>query len=32
VRTRENGVSFGFLYAPPVDTIRRELRGGDRQP
>ncbi|MBV0881701.1 sterol desaturase family protein [Noviherbaspirillum sp. L7-7A] len=32
VRTRENGVSFGFLYAPPVDAIRRQLRGGDRQP
>lgn len=26
VKTRENGVSFGFLYAPPLDDIREELR------
>ena len=27
VRTREGAVSFGFLYAPPVERLRRELRG-----
>lgn len=26
VRTREGAVSFGFLYAPPVRRLRRELR------
>ncbi|GIZ52724.1 sterol desaturase family protein [Noviherbaspirillum aridicola] len=26
VRSREGGVSFGFLYAPPVETVRRQLR------
>jgi len=26
VRSRENGVSFGFLYAPPLDSIRTQLR------
>lgn len=26
VRTRDGGVSFGFLYAPPLDAIRSELR------
>jgi beta-carotene 3-hydroxylase len=26
VRTREGAVSFGFLYAPPVQTVRRQLR------
>ncbi|SNT24781.1 beta-carotene 3-hydroxylase [Noviherbaspirillum humi] len=26
VKTRENGVSFGFLYAPPVEQLRAELR------
>lgn len=25
VRDREGGVSFGFLYAPPVETVRRQL-------
>ncbi|WP_334187912.1 beta-carotene hydroxylase [Noviherbaspirillum sp.] len=27
VRTREGAVSFGFLYTPPVDALRNELRG-----
>lgn len=32
VRTRENGVSFGFLYAPPLDKIRARLpRQGPRR-
>lgn len=26
VRTREGAVSFGFLYAPPVQKVRRQLR------
>jgi beta-carotene 3-hydroxylase len=26
IREREGGVSFGFLYAPPVETVRRQLR------
>lgn len=26
-RTREGGISFGFLYAPPVEHLRRQLRG-----
>jgi beta-carotene 3-hydroxylase len=26
VKTREGGVSFGFLYAPPVETVRAQLR------
>ena len=25
-KTREGGISFGFLYAPPVDRLRRQLR------
>ena len=25
-RTREGGISFGFLYAPPVDRLRQKLR------
>jgi beta-carotene 3-hydroxylase len=29
VKSREGGVSFGFLYAPPVEGIRRELRSRD---
>ncbi|MDQ3245822.1 MAG: sterol desaturase family protein [Pseudomonadota bacterium] len=27
VRTRGGAVSFGFLYAPPVDRLRAKLRG-----
>jgi len=27
VRAREGAVSFGFLYAPPVRQLRRQLRG-----
>jgi len=27
VRGREGAVSFGFLYAPPVKSLRRRLRG-----
>ena len=30
VRTREGAVSFGFLYAPPVRRLRRELRGREK--
>lgn len=32
VRGREGCVSFGFLYAPPVEALRRQLRetGGQR--
>jgi beta-carotene 3-hydroxylase len=26
VKTREGAVSFGFLYAPPVDVVREQLR------
>lgn len=26
MKTREGGVSFGFLYAPPLDVVRRQLR------
>lgn len=26
MKTREGGVSFGFLYAPPLDKVRRQLR------
>ncbi|NEX59598.1 sterol desaturase family protein [Noviherbaspirillum galbum] len=26
VHTREDGVSFGFLYAPPVETLKQELK------
>jgi beta-carotene 3-hydroxylase len=26
VKTREDGVSFGFLYAPPLEIIRSRLR------
>ena len=26
VKTRHGGVSFGFLYTPPVEAIRRQLR------
>jgi beta-carotene 3-hydroxylase len=26
VREREGAVSFGFLYAPPVERVRRQLR------
>ena len=26
VRTREGAVSFGFLYAPPVQHLKRQLR------
>lgn len=26
MKTREGGVSFGFLYAPPLDEVRRQLR------
>ena len=25
-KTREGGVSFGFLYAPPVERLREQLR------
>ena len=27
--TRDSGVSFGFLYAPPLRIIRKQLRNGD---
>ncbi|WP_110669259.1 sterol desaturase family protein [Salinicola halophilus] len=26
VKTKERGLSFGFLYAPPTDKLREELR------
>ena len=26
VKGREEGVSFGFLYAPPIDLLQRELK------
>jgi beta-carotene 3-hydroxylase len=26
VRTRESAISFGFLYAPPIERLRREFR------
>jgi beta-carotene 3-hydroxylase len=32
VREREGAVSFGFLYAPPVQRLREKLRGGAREP
>jgi beta-carotene 3-hydroxylase len=32
VRTREGAVSFGFLYAAPVDRLRRRLREGGASP
>jgi beta-carotene 3-hydroxylase len=25
-RTRKGGISFGFRYAPPVETLRQQLR------
>jgi len=28
VRSRDGAVSFGFLYAPPIEALRRRLRGG----
>jgi beta-carotene 3-hydroxylase len=28
VRERDGAVSFGFLYAPPVEKLRAELRAG----
>jgi beta-carotene 3-hydroxylase len=27
VRSRQGAVSFGFLYAPPIRRLRRQLRG-----
>jgi beta-carotene 3-hydroxylase len=30
VRERDGGVSFGFLYAPPVRRLRNRLRGIER--
>ncbi len=30
VRERDGGVSFGFLYAPPLRTLRARLRAGTR--
>ncbi|HEU4457851.1 MAG TPA: beta-carotene hydroxylase [Methylibium sp.] len=32
VRVREGAVSFGFLYAPPVQRIAERLRSRDRHP
>lgn len=32
VKTREGGVSFGFLYAQPLDAIRREVRSRNKAP
>ena len=31
-KTREGGISFGFLYAPPVERLRQKLRGNDPGP
>jgi beta-carotene 3-hydroxylase len=31
VRDREEGVSFGFLYAPPVDVLQRQLLAQRKQ-
>ncbi|MBC7685326.1 MAG: sterol desaturase family protein [Bdellovibrionales bacterium] len=31
VKTRDGGVSFGFLYTPPVESIRRQLRSKVRK-
>lgn len=28
VNTQDGGVSYGFLYAPPVDVVRMQLRAG----
>jgi beta-carotene 3-hydroxylase len=28
VRSREGAVSFGFLYAPPVERLKQQLRSG----
>ena len=28
-RTREGGISFGFLYAPPVARLRQQLRASN---
>jgi beta-carotene 3-hydroxylase len=30
VRERDGAVSFGFLYAPPLRSLRRELQAGGR--
>ncbi|MGC4106927.1 MAG: sterol desaturase family protein [Thermomicrobiales bacterium] len=33
VHTKEGAVSFGFLYAPPLETLRAQLRQGvNRRP
>lgn len=31
VRTRDGAVSFGFLYAPPVDRLKAQLRSAARR-
>lgn len=31
VRERDGAVSFGFLYAPPVRRLRRQLRAGETE-
>jgi beta-carotene 3-hydroxylase len=30
-KTRKGGISFGFLYAPPVESLRKQLRGRDEK-
>ena len=30
VHTKEGAVSFGFLYAPPIERLRAQLRGVNR--
>lgn len=32
VRERDGAVSFGFLYAPPVDVLHGQLRGRVKRP
>jgi beta-carotene 3-hydroxylase len=32
VHTRQGAVSFGFLYAPPLQRLRAQLRGVNRPP
>jgi beta-carotene 3-hydroxylase len=31
VKTRDGGVSYGFLYAPPLDVLRSQLRSSDKK-
>ena len=32
VRERQGAVSFGFLYAPPLQRLRAQLRAGQEEP